>query len=342
MLIVRADADAKIGTGHLMRCLALAQSWSERGGEATFVTNCENAGLRERLKGEGFAVVQVESSYPHESDLATTRAVLKRYPNAWCVVDGYHFDAGFHRFVRKCGNRALVVDDTAGLEFYDADAILNQNINAEKLEYNCAPETVLLRGTRYAMLRREFWQWQNFERETPAVARKILITMGGGDFHNQTLKAMRAIEQTGIENLEVKAVVGASNPHLSILENVAENSPIRIELIRATQNMAGILAESDLAISAAGSTCWEMAFMRLPSVLIVTADNQTAIAAGLDNAGFAANLGWFERISENDLAQTLSEILFNPERRAAMSRRGREIVDGRGAERVVEALRENA
>jgi RimJ/RimL family protein N-acetyltransferase len=102
--------------------------------------------------------------------------------------------------------------------------------------------------------------------------------------------------------------------------------------------MSGLMAWADAGVSAAGSTCWEMAFMRLPLILIVTAENQTGIAAGLDEAGCAVNLGWFGQVSESDLADNVSELLFDEKRRGKMSEAGSKIVDGRGADRVIETL----
>ncbi len=337
-LIVRADANGAIGTGHLMRSLALAQGWKSAGGAIVFVTNCASADLLERLKRENFAVVAVENSYPHPADWETTRRVLGNYPRAWCAVDGYHFDRIFHEKIRANGNRVLAIDDTAQISFYETDAILNQNINAEKLRYDCPEDTILFLGTTYALLRDEFLERRNRQREIPVVARRILVTMGGGDFHNQTLKVIRAVKWAAIENLEVKAVVGASNPHLAALKQAIENSPADIDLIVNAENMPELMAWADICVSAAGSTCWEAAFMNLPTMLLITADNQTGIADGLNKIGFAENLGWFEQVSEENLMEKLNAILSDARRRERMSGRGGEIVDGRGRNRIVETL----
>lgn len=334
-LIIRADANSRMGTGHLMRTLALAQGWRANGGSVTFVTNCESPELRGRLKDEGFALFEIEQSYPHPSDLAVTRKILENYPLAWCVVDGYHFDAGFHGKIRQSGNRILMIDDTAHLPFYDADAILNQNINAGELRYNCSKDTILLLGTSYALLRSEFLRWQNWERKIQTVARKILITMGGSDFHNQTLKVVRAVEQLEIENLEVKAVVGTSNSHFAALEQIVKHSHVPLELIKSANNMSELIAWADVGVSAAGSTCWEMAFLRLPSLLIVTADNQLGIADGSNKKGFAENLGCFRSLSVEKLAEKLTQLLNDAKRRKQMSISGGEVVDGNGAKRIV-------
>ncbi len=337
-LIVRADANSRIGSGHLMRSMALAQSWrAHTGGTVIFVTNCETDALREKLKTKG-RIFEIENSYPHAADWTKTREVLENYRKSWCVVDGYNFDAGFHGKIRENGNRVLVIDDTAHLDFYDADAVLNQNINAADLQYNHAQNTALLLGTQYALLRDEFTAWKTWRRETFQVARKILITMGGSDFYNLTLKAIRAVEQLAIENLEVKAVVGASNPHYAELVKSARHSSVQINLIKNADNMSELMAWADVSVSAAGSTCWELAFMQLPSILIVSAENQIGLARGLGETGFAENLGWFEQVSETNLASSLNDVLLDEKRRRKMSETGRGIVDGRGAERVAEFL----
>lgn len=335
-LIFRCDATVKIGTGHLMRCFALALAWKTKGGEAVFVTNCRSSGLLKRLENEGFSIVKIDESYPHPADWKVLSEVLINFPNSWCVVDGYHFDSDYYRLIREKGNRVLVLDDTAHWDFYEAEAILNQNINADELKYNCLPETKLLLGTEYALLRREFWHWQNWQREIPDIAEKILVTMGGSDVYNQTLKVIKAIEKLNFENLEVKAVVGASNPHLSELKQLKVN--FNLEIISNAENMAELMAWADLAISAAGSTCWEMAFMSLPALLIVIADNQIGLGKGVSEAGFAKNLGWFEDVSEELLVENLKEILPDNEKRQQMSQLGRKIVDGNGATRLFKIL----
>lgn len=338
-LIIRADANAKIGSGHIMRMFALAQSWQMQEGNIVFVTNCESIALIEKLKNEGFEIVELDESFPDAKDFETTKEVLDKFPNSWCVVDGYNFDNDYYGLIRQNDNRVLVIDDTVRLPFYDADAILNQNINAEKLDYQCPPETKILFGTKFSMLRQEFLKWQNFQKETVENANKILITMGGSDFHNQTLKAIRAIENIEIDNLKIHAVVGSSNPYLTDLEKRVKSSHINIELIRNAQNMSELMAWADLAISAAGSTCWELCYMQVPSVLIVTADNQNGIANGLGESGFAENLGWFEDVFIEDLSSKLNDILSDKNKRKQMSEIGRKVIDGLGTNRIIDILR---
>lgn len=337
-MIIRADANAKIGSGHIMRMFALAQTWQLKAGQVIFITNCESLTLVEKLTNQNFEVVAIENSYPHQADWEITKEILDKYPGSWCAVDGYHFDNDFYSLIRENGNRLMVVDDTVRLDFYAADVILNQNINAEKLIYKCPPETKLLLGAKYAILRREFLNWQNWQRETPQIARNILITMGGSDFHNQTSKAISAIADLNDESLNIRAVVGSSNLHLTELNEKVEDLAVQIEILENAENMSELMSWADLAISAGGSTCWELCFMQLPSLLILTADNQKGIIEGLSQSGFAENLGWFENVISTDITNSLREILPAAGKRREMAEIGRKLVDGLGKIRIIEIL----
>jgi len=135
-LIIRADANAQIGTGHLMRCLALAQAWKDAGGEVAFITACRSEGLLERFREEGFEVHLLSSSYPDPGDWEVTKNVLARHPDAWVVLDGYHFDETYQQWIKDAGNCLLVmIDDMTHLKHYYADIVLNQNLYAEDSHY---------------------------------------------------------------------------------------------------------------------------------------------------------------------------------------------------------------
>ena len=337
-LLIRVDANAQMGTGHVMRCLALAQSWKERGGQATFITACESEGLRRRLSDEGFQVIMLEQSYPDPADWEVTSEVLAAHSDAWVVLDGYHFDPAYQRQIKGAGHRLLVIDDMAHLDHYYADVVLNQNINAERLRYFCESYTYLLLGTRYVLLRSEFLAWRGWQREIPDVARNVLVTLGGGDPDNQTLKVIGALQRVDVDGLEAVVVVGATNPHFRGLQSAARNSQFAIRLVQNVINMPELMAWADVAVLAGGSTCWEMAFMGLPTVVLVLAENQQGIAAGLGKVGVVLNLGWYTEASIAQVANTLVGLLKDRGLRQQMSQRGRELVDGVGSERVVEFL----
>ena len=335
LLLIRADANARIGTGHLMRCLALAQGWKARGRQATFITACESEGLRHRLSDEDFQVITLEQSHPNPADWGATSQALAAHPGAWVVLDGYHFDPAYQRQIKETGHRLLVIDDMAHLDHYYADLVLNQNINAERSRYSCELYTHLLLGTRYVLLRSEFLAWREWQREVPQVARKVLVTLGGSDPNNQTLKVIQAMQQIAVDGLEAVVVVGASNPHFQELQSVARNSQFTIRLVRNVADMPELMAWADVAISAGGSTCWEMCFMQVTGLLLVTVDHQWDVADGLEGEGVFQCVGWWENVSGQEIATKLGKLMRNAARRARMSTRGRQLIDGKGIERLL-------
>ena len=338
-LVIRVDGSAQIGTGHVMRCLALAQAWQEVGGQATFVMAMKAAALEDRLKSEGMEVVCLSLQSGGPDDAIHTIGLARAIGASWVVVDGYHFGADYQHIIKDSGQHLLCIDDNGHAEHYYADIVLNQNVHANEALYaNREPHTRLLLRTDYVLLRREFLKWRGWRREIPAVAHKVLVTFGGSDFDNVTLKAIRALHQMAADGLEAVVVVGGSNPYYEELQSAVHRSPLAIRLERDVTNMPELMAWADVVLSAGGSTCWELAFMGLPNLVLILADNQRPIAEQLDAAGVAVNLGWHWTLSSAEIAQALTELLMATGVRAEMARCGRELVDGEGTARVLDHL----
>jgi UDP-2,4-diacetamido-2,4,6-trideoxy-beta-L-altropyranose hydrolase len=337
-LLIRADASPHIGTGHVMRCLALAQAWQLRGGDAVFVTHCSSNGLRRRLSDEGFKIVALKRPYPDPGDWKASSNVLAAHPGAWVVLDGYHLDSAYQRLVKEAGHPVLVIDDMAHLDYYYGDLLLNQNIHAEQLKYSCGPHTRLLLGTRYVLLRREFWPWDGWQRKISQVANRVLVTLGGADRDNQTLKVIQALRQVEVSDLEATVVVGVDNPHLGELEATTRYSPFEIRFLHNASNMPALMAGVDVAVSSGGTTCWELAFMGLPFLTMVIAPNQKEIAESLAKTGIALNCGWFSSCSPEDLAENLTAMIKDSGLRKCFSQRGKKLVDGQGSARILDLM----
>lgn len=338
ILLIRADADASIGSGHMMRCLALAQAWKADGGAVVFVTRSESDSLLSRLGEEGFGVVSVMASHPDARDRATMSQALSSHPHAWTVLDGYDFDPEYQRWITEGGNRLLVIDDEAHLSRYYADLVLNQNVHAPKLDYSVDDHTELLLGSRYLLLRSEFQGWLDWRRTVPNAARHILITMGGGDAENRTAEVLGSLKELELEGMEVVVVAGDSNPHHEELAALSRELPCA-RLVRSATNMPELMAWADLAVSGSGSTAWELAFMQLPAILLVLASNQASIAAELDRRGAAVSLGEAMAQPWSAIADVVSRLASNKGLRQSMADVGRQIVDGHGAARVVAAMK---
>ena len=337
-MLIRADSNAKMGTGHIMRCFALAQGWQSKGGKAIFATTCKNEELLARIQNEGFQIAKLKKSYPSSEDWKMMLEILKEERETWVVVDGYHFDSAYQLRVKEEAYPLMVVDDTNHLHHYYADILLNQNIDSENFSYSCEQNSRLLLGTQYVLLRREFLACKERNREIPQVACKLMVTLGGSDPNNVTLKIIHSLCKIKLPGLQVKVIAGPSHSQISSLREASSAAPFPIEIVHNAHSMANVMAWADLAISAGGSTCWELAFMGLPFLVIILAENQKAVAEGLEDAGAAVNLGWHDRITPTQLLQSLLSLAEDADARAELSKRSRTLVDGKGNERVLREL----
>jgi UDP-2,4-diacetamido-2,4,6-trideoxy-beta-L-altropyranose hydrolase len=258
----------------------------------------------------------------------------------WIIADGYRFDSAFQEQIKAAGQRLLLLDDYGHAERYCADFVLNQNLGAQPDVYRQRnSESRLLLGTRYCVLRREFLKWRGWKRNIPPKAKRILVTLGGSDPSNTTERVIEALNL--LEDVQVVVVVGGSNPHLESLRTASNNNG-SIQLLVDASNMSDLMAEADCAITASGTTVWEIAFMGLPGLTVVLAENQRASSEQLQERGVTQNLGWYANLSPRHTADILEKLLNDATVRGEMSERGRALVDGLGSLRVWLHLNEDA
>jgi len=328
-----------MGTGHVMRCLALAQAWQDAGGKAVFAMVELLGAVRERLLSEGMEVVLVEGQSGSPDDARGLAELARRHAAVWVVVDGYHFSADYQRELKAAGLQVLFVDDDGRCEHYAADLVLNQNAHADESLYpNREPYTRLLLGLRYVLLRREFERWREWKREIPVLGRKILITMGGSDPDNITSRVIDALTQANAEGLEAIVVVGGGNPHLESLRRLAAQCGGFVRLLRDPSNMPDLMAWADLAVIAAGGTLWELLSLGCSVLSYARNPVQAQIISQLNDEGVVRGLGYPQDCSPARTAAALVELASSRERRARLSQLARARIDGHGAERVFELL----
>ncbi|MBZ5647601.1 MAG: UDP-2,4-diacetamido-2,4,6-trideoxy-beta-L-altropyranose hydrolase [Acidobacteriia bacterium] len=334
-LLVRADANVEIGTGHVMRCLALAQAWQDGGGAVTYAMRTPEAKVRNRLESENIATKEIRGA----GDAAATVEAARESGANWVVLDGYGFGAEYQRQMQAAGYPVLFVDDYGHSSEYSAELVLNQNLGADEGWYGKrSPNTRLLLGTDYSLLRREFRSRGRLRNMFPEVARNVLITIGGADAGNVTALAISAVAKLGLQEIAVKVAVGPANPHHGELQALVAGLGLPIELVSTTTQMPELMEWADVAVSATGSTSWELLFMQVPFVGICVADNQRPGTRHLSEKGFAITLDFTPNLAADDIADALKKLVPDQHKRSAMARRGRELVDGNGVERVIAAM----
>jgi UDP-2,4-diacetamido-2,4,6-trideoxy-beta-L-altropyranose hydrolase len=324
-----------------MRGLALAQAWQDAGGRATCLSHRLPPWLRTRLADEGVAVLDLEAEPAGEQDAAATLAAARELDADWLVIDGYAFDAAWLAGVRGRGPRTLAIDDEAALPAYPVDALLNPNLHADAARYPAPDaETLVMLGSRFALLRREFVS-ARIERVHPETARRLLVSLGGIDAHELLLGLLPALERIAADGLEVVLVAGALDERRAELASRVRGVP-GLTLLTDVRDVPSLMAEVDLALAAAGSTCWELAVMQVPSLLFSLAPNQRPVAESLARVGAAVDLGTSDRLDAGALESEVRALAADAARREALGTSMGRRIDGEGGSRVVMRLRGDA
>jgi UDP-2,4-diacetamido-2,4,6-trideoxy-beta-L-altropyranose hydrolase len=338
VLLVRADAGLEQGIGHVMRCLALAQAWQDRGGNAVFVLAQSTPEILDRIREEKFAIELIQARTGSAQDASAVLALARLHSARWIALDGYDFSYDYQQAVNSAAARRLVLDDSIGENLasrISADIILNQNLHATESLYREFPESELLLGPGYALLRREFRGIRKDPAQTSSLASRILITMGGTDPRGLTAVAIAAIRMLDLPDLHLKVVVGSRGSHVQ--EWISSLSPLT-EIVYESRDMARSMSQADLIIASAGSTCWELCAVGLPAIVIDAAGNQTPLAEELQARGIACHVP-LRFAGAARIAQEVRRLFASPQERAAMSAAAIKVADCDGASRVVAAMR---
>jgi len=322
-----------------MRCLALAQAWKKAGGRAVFFTRREGEALEARIRSEGFELRNLRSSAGSTEDAHETGLIASEIGASWIILDGYSFGPGYQDILKGSGSRVLYIDDYGHLDRYPADMVLNQNLGIRETLYaKRAPETKLLLGPDYILLRQEFLRWKSWKRQIPEIARRILVTLGGGDSGDPAFLIIQSLQSLSLAGMEMVLLAGAINPQATRLQKEITLLPCKARVLHNTRDMAEIMAWADIAISAAGSTAWELACMGVPSLLMVLAENQMSVARELDRRRIGLNLGDSRTLTAGQVAAQTEKLMLSAEQRSGMSLRGRQLVDGFGVDRVLSKM----
>lgn len=339
-IFIRTDASIDIGTGHVVRCMTLADELRLNGADISFIC-CEHKGnMIGFIKQKGYTVHSLPSNIDMEEDARLTRKILEDETvyYDWMIIDHYGIDASWETPLRKFAKKIMVIDDLANRR-HDCDILLDQNYNKNNSRYNgLVPEhCIQLLGPEYALLRPQFREARENLRERDGGVKKILVFMGGADPTNETGKVLKALNLLNRDDIAIAVVIGASNPVKNELEILTKRMP-NTACYFQVENMAELMAHVDLCLGASGSTTWERCCLGLPSIVIILADNQKDIAEELEKEGVVVNMGWHENVTEKDIKFAVENLLKDLEKRKMISLRSKRIVDGMGANRVIEKM----
>lgn len=357
----RADASLQIGNGHAMRCLTLAAALREQGAECHFICREHPGNLIDQLRNRGFAVTALEGGRPGfqpatqdgkslpahamwlgvdwQTDAEATRDALQSLSPDWLVVDHYALDHSWEQALRSHCTQLMAIDDLADRP-HDCDILLDQNLGREATDYvGLVPATCrILAGTRYAVLRPEFSALREYSlrRRSPPHLRRLLITMGGTDQLDATGRILDALRRyPPPQDCHITVIMGPHAPWLEQVRSQIADLPSPCEVRVDVGDMAQLMADSDLAIGAAGGTSWERCVLGLPALIAITAENQKPGAMALAEAHAAIVMGEVDSI-EARLPKQMATL--DGTKLARLSKAASRLVDGHGTSRVVAVL----
>ncbi len=308
-ILFRADAALQIGTGHVMRCLTLADALREQGAACHFLCRPHPGHLIALIAARGHQVTALPplpegAAIPASTgyaawlgtdparDAADCMAVLGDEPPAdWLVVDHYALDRDWERRLRPAARRVLVLDDLAN-RAHDCELLLDPGIGRGPVDYAglIPAHARLLAGPEHALLRPEFaaHRAESLARRADPRLRRLLVTLGGVDKDNVTCQVLEALDRTALPaKCAITVVMGPHAPWLAEVQARAARMATPTRVLTGVGDMARLMSDSDLAIGAAGSTAWERCCLGLPSIQLVLAENQTGIAAAVAATGGA-------------------------------------------------------
>ena len=357
----RCDSSIQMGAGHVMRCLTLADALAEKGAECHFICRKHDGHLLEMIRqrghlGYGFPLdnglqldEQHEQTLAHANWLGSTQQhdaklcseILKTVQPDWLVVDHYALDIRWESQLRPYCKKLMVIDDLADRQ-HDCDILLDQTFGRDLHDYlqwipaGCQ----LLCGSHYALLRQEFAQWREYslERRASGQLEHLLINLGGVDKDNLTMQILKVLAACPLPKYcKITVVMGATAPWTQAVQEQATLMPWVTEVKVGVSNMAELMANSDLAIGAAGSTSWERCSLGLPTIMLVLADNQQQIAFNLDKAHAVTTVSLGTDF-ELSVLGAVKRLTTSPALLKKMSHASASIIDGLGSNLVIKKM----
>lgn len=361
LVIFRVDASLEIGTGHVMRCLTLALALKIKKVQAEFICRNHEGNLIDLINRNGFTVhiipkvkgehsrsitqIQKDSNaldhsswlgVSQERDIRDSSLILRKLRPDWLIVDHYALDKTWEIGLVSLYSKLMVIDDLADRE-HTCEMLLDQTFGRNERDYeHLVPSAcLLLMGSKYALLRSEFshWREKSLKRRKNVQFDKLLITMGGIDKDNITEKVIEQLEEFDLHSdLEITVVMGLSAPYLSDILVKVTKSHLKLSVESNVTDMARLMSNSDFCIGASGATTWERSCLGLPTIQIISADNQGTIAKNVSNYGAALTI-------RSDEVASLDYHIKRLKRDAkTLISRSSAITDGKGTDLVLDHL----
>jgi UDP-2,4-diacetamido-2,4,6-trideoxy-beta-L-altropyranose hydrolase len=356
----RTDASNDIGFGHVIRCLTLAKGLIQAGAQVEFITRSHVGNLIKYIERKGFKVHTLhnaktltskknEDEYAswlqvsQEKDAKDTIEILKNYQADWIIVDHYSIDEVWEKRIQPYARKIMIIDDLANRKHY-CNLLLDMTVNRKESDYllKTTEDCKILVGAKYILMRDQFKANKPIalmRRKNMSDVKRILISLGGTDPLNITSWVLNEIETANIRSdIEIDVIINSDKGQSNIIRKQIEFSSNKILIHHNVENMSDFMTNADLGIGACGISAWERCCLGLPTIVVVTEENQKTNARNLQNLGAIINLGWYKNIDEYEFRKVLQKIIQSKEKRFLLSKKSSEVCDGEGVSRVIKSM----
>lgn len=321
-IAIIADGDATIGMGHVVRCMSLAEEIRKLGQRVCFISKTEE-GIQ-RIKDDGFDVFRI-------AERKEISSFIEKNQTKILIVDSYNVDNEFFSELKSKLEKLVYIDDVNAFD-YNVDVVINYNASARKEDYLCCYSAEMLLGTQYALLRKPF---QNVcKRDVKGEVQEILITSGSTDHFSTVPFLLKAIINDGyFTEKRINVVIGQGFKNSDLIRDISKGIE-NVILYENISDLSNLMLLADVAISAGGSTLYELCASGTPTLSYIIAGNQVKSVEALHKQGIIECLGWHNELSSEIVLEKIKALCNDVERRKELSEKMQETVDGKGAQRV--------
>ena len=336
----RVDGGPKIGMGHLVRCLTLANAFPNEN-KIVFISKPEKSVI-DKLESTRYDLIPIENDINYNEEIKFVKKILKENDIDVFIGDTYYIDTSndidenYFSEIKDTVKKTVAISPKTSITV-PFDIVINGNVFADDLEYKSSnDDTKFLLGPKYALLREEF---QNLpDKDIGENVNNIIVTMGGGDPLNLTPKALEAIDKIDKEDIHVDVIIGPAVYEKDSILKAIDGMNLEVSLRFNPSKISKFMMKADIAVSAGGGTLYELAVTGTPAIVILQAENQIPIANAMEKEGTIINLGFGNDVKIEKLTDSIIDLLHNPNKRKEMSKKGKELIDGLGAKRCVNAI----
>ena len=340
IIFIRVDSSTKIGYGHFMRCMALADTL-QKNFEINFITRSLEGSLISDIQKKGFGIFQFYSNSEkinEKNDAQKTISLIKKHsgPKNILIVDNYQLSKKWETDVKPFVHKLIVIDDLSNRS-HNCDLLIDQNLHTKVnglykglIPSNC----IKLIGPKFSMIRKKFRMLKKSVKPRTFPIKKILVSFGGSDIENQTPVALNSIKKMN-GKINVDVVVGKANKCKKTLK-IFCNKNKHFTYYEQIDNIADLMLSSDLSIGSSGSTTWERCSLGLPAIVSISSNDQRDTANSLSKKKCVINLGDVKKVKESSYINAITNLKKNDLRN--MSKNSMSLVDGNGTQRILKHI----